>query len=678
MMLKTYVNGGYSMNSIKTKYMVLLGTLMAIVCFGLAIASYITASNALQSVTNELISKTVDESAKVVSERINLRLAEVEAWANSPIIKDTSMSVEDKMIYLKKEVERGGYYSAGLGDAEGNVTTMAGVVINLKERPYIQSVLKGNYEVTDPIISREDNTTLIVNYTVPIKDQSGAVIGLVIGSRNGDELSQLTNDINIGETGNAFMVNKSGVVVAHPDIEKVKAYENTIELSKEDESLIPLARIIEKMVLGEKGVGDYTYNSVDKIVAYSPIPNSNWSIAVNVPKNEILSALNTLQMTTILISIIFLFAGVVFVYLITNNLVSKVKFIVNNLQILAKGDFTSIKQSKLKRGKDELDQAIVAMSLMSDSIRAMIGSVKNTSDSIHNKSTDLTQVSGEMTRIFSGVTDSLAETNKGISSQANSLTSISEILNNFGAKIDAVVKNIQDIDDNAKEIDQMSKSGNKDMTMLIESVETMSKIFKDFVIKVEGLGLSINQVTDITQMINAIAEQTNLLALNAAIEAARAGESGRGFAVVADEIRKLAEQSKQSSQNIDTLVNNISNEANLIIVATSGIDKELNVQVDVINTTIDSYKGIVNAINDIGSKIGLTFHSMNAIDREKFDIISKVEDASAVAEEVSATAEQISDSSLNVLDSAETVSSSALQMEESIKHMMGQINKFTI
>jgi methyl-accepting chemotaxis protein len=67
---------------------------------------------------------------------------------------------------------------------------------------------------------------------------------------------------------------------------------------------------------------------------------------------------------------------------------------------------------------------------------------------------------------------------------------------------------------------------------------------------IESMSNDIKTVNEITDLINSIAEQTNLLALNAAIEAARAGESGRGFAVVADEIRKLAEQSKESSHNI--------------------------------------------------------------------------------------------------------------------------------
>lgn len=666
------------MRSIKTKYLVLLGSLMAIVCIGLGIVSYLTAAQALQTVTNELITKTVNESSKVVEQRIQLRLTEVSAWANTPLIKDPTVSTEEKMAYLTGEVKRGEYLSVGLGDVDGNVTTMSGKVINLKERPYYQSVLQGNQVVTDPIISKEDNTTLIVNYTVPIRDDAGKVIGVIIGARNGNELSLITNDIVIGKTGTAFMVNKTGTVVAHTDLEKVKTAENTIEAAKTNTALVPVANIITRMISGEKGIGIYTYKGIEKLVAFAPVNNTNWFIAINVPRNEILSTLNSLKWTIIIISCVFLFISLIFTYIITNRLVSRIKFIANNLEILSNGDFTALDQTKIKNNKDELDHALTAMVVMGHSIRDMIGAVKDSSMNIHGRSENLTNLSNEMTSIFGKVSASLQETNKGISSQAISLSDISEIISNFGNKIDGIVKNIQDIDHNSKDIDVMSNSGNKDMKLLIDSVETMSTIFNDFVIKVEGLGTSINKVSDITQMINDIAEQTNLLALNAAIEAARAGESGRGFAVVADEIRKLAEQSKRSSQSIDVLIKDISSEADLITTSTSGINDELSIQVGVINSTIESYKNIVTAINEISSKISMAFISVNEIDQEKLDIISKVEDASAVAEEVSATSDQISDSTLSVLDSAEEVSSSATEMGHSVNDMLQQINQFKV
>lgn len=666
------------MRSIKMRYMVFLGSLMIAVCIGLGSATYVSSSNALKALSEEMLVKTVTESSKVVEERIRWRLAEIEAWANTDLVKDPSISMADKMVYLKKEVKRGGYLSVGLGDAAGNVMVGSGAIINLKERPYYQEVLTGKSVVTDPIISKEDNKTLLVNYAVPIKDDQGNVIGVIIGARNGDELSTLTNDIIVGETGAAFMVNKAGTVVAHKDLEKVRTSENTIEKAKEDPLLADLATITTRMIAGENGVGEYAYEGIEKYVAFAPVKQTNWFIAVNVPKAEILGSLDELRITIVGTSVAILLVGLILTYFITDRFVVKIKRIAKHLETIATGNFTELEVIRNIKDKDELDHAAKTMVTMGDSIRSMIGAVKTTSLEINEKSEDLTAISNEMTGIFKNVSLNLAETNKGVASQAISLTEIAQTVNNFGDKIDGIVRNIQDMDYQSKEINTMSTSGNKDMTKLIESVEVMSVAFSSFVKQVEVLGVSINKVTDITQLINQIAEQTNLLALNAAIEAARAGESGRGFAVVADEIRKLAEQSKKSSQGINDLIEGISAEASLITSSTDEINSELSTQVNVINTAIDSYKQIVSAIEEINVKISQAYRSINEIDQEKREIISKVEDASAVAEQVSATSDEISDSTSIVLDSASEVSTASVQMGNSIKDMLKQIDQFRV
>ena len=665
------------MKSIKTKLSVNFGILIVCACLAFGAISYYASSYALINSTKDLLANVSLESSKVVESRFNANYSILETIGQRNDIRDSNISVQEKAEILKVEAKRTGFTSMAFGDTNGDVYTMDLAHIVLKDRPYYQDALKGNRVVTDPIISK-DTGSLVINMAVPIKDNGGKVIGVLIGSRNASELSDIISDITVGKTGKSFVINNQGLTVAHYDKNAVNNGDNIIEQAKKDPTLQSLADIEKEMIKGNVGAGEYTYNNQSRYISYAPIKDTTWSIGILVPKSEVLSQLNTLKISMVITSLVIVLLGLILVYAISRLISIGISKISDHLKVISSGDFTQEVPVRGLKEKDEIGDTFRAIKVMQESIIETIASIKENSNSIDLKANNLSKVSEQMTQTAENVSSATHETAVGVGGQATNLIEITNILNSFGNKLDVVAKEIDTINIKSNGINEMAGSSNKDMKQLIESVNIVSSSFKDFIKKIEKLNKNITQISEITTLINDISEQTNLLALNAAIEAARAGESGKGFAVVAEEIRTLAEQSQESSKNIDSLITAISSEANVIINNTDGLNSELDNQVGVINTALKSYDKIISEINDIVVKIKSANTAVVEINKEKNTISDKIENTSAVAEEVSASSEEIAASTEEMKSASSEVSEAAENLNNMTKEMIDHVNKFKI
>lgn len=666
------------MKSIRTRYGIVLSLVVLIICLGVGLVAHRSSVAALRLNSEMLLVKTAASSADVVSERVNLRFTELEAFANTEIISSPQVSMADKQAYLAKQIKRSGYLSFGIGEMDGKALTYDNIPVDLSTRPYYQQALKGIPAISDPIISKSDGKTLIVSYAVPIFNSTGKQTGVLLGVRNGDELSALTDDILVGNTGRAFMINKDGVVVAHENPEYVTTAMNIIQTTQENPDLKGLGEITVRMSQSEQGYGSYTYEGITKIVAFSPVKDTPWSLAINVPENEVLSVLSSMTFKMALISLVFLILGVIGAFLFSSYIAKKINRLSHSLEIISKGDFRHSEDQLEIKGQDEIATAYLSLKTMRASVSNMLKSVHEVSSKIDVQSEGLIQTSRQMSNMSTQVESSVQETSTAIYEQSENLMDINNIIGSFGGKLDDISKDIKVIDQSAKQVNEMSVEGNQNMNVMKESVNITGRIFNEFSGKVGDLRDNINHVTDITTLINNIAEQTNLLALNAAIEAARAGESGKGFAVVADEIRKLAEQSKESSLSIDKLIEGIAEDSKQIIEATEELNSELKMQTNAVNTGISAYQRIVDALEDISLKIQSAYHYTIEINQEKSLVLSKVSDASAVSEQVAASSEEINAASQNLKEASESVAHASEQLGNDINEMMNVVNLFKI
>ncbi|WP_427338381.1 methyl-accepting chemotaxis protein [Caloranaerobacter sp. DY30410] len=379
-----------------------------------------------------------------------------------------------------------------------------------------------------------------------------------------------------------------------------------------------------------------------------------------------------LYLIIVIVAVVLLLSFMLIIIRVINK---SLKDMIHILTKISQGDFTeNIDTDK----KNEFGIMNKALSKTIRDISEMIQLVKLSSQQISAYSNNLSKISEKVSTSYGEVLRAIQEISQGSVSQANDLDKISRALNKFGEELEVMIKNIQDISKNTKKTANMAKESDKKLGLLIDSIYGISHSFSDVSKKIALLSERIDKINEITKMINDVAEQTNLLALNAAIEAARVGESGKGFTVVAEEIRKLAEETKEASRDINRLIEDILIDANVVTEATDNVNNDLTVQVNSIETTIDSFKEIIKVITIILPIIENISNSVLYIKQEKDNIITNVEEVLQIAEENSASSQQISASSEEVNIAAKELASTSQILNQMIMKLNEQINKFKL
>lgn len=412
---------------------------------------------------------------------------------------------------------------------------------------------------------------------------------------------------------------------------------------------------------------------------YAPIKNSNGDVIAIVGVDKDVASF--IYIRTIIIScsiiaslvilILSILSSIVFSRKITSN-VNKIKYILNSMK---QGDLT-VPINILS--KDELQIIAEEINDFREEAAKALRLSKDVSDDVMKQSENLSAVSEELAASSEVIANSVEEVSKGSNNQVESLTQISNTINDFGLKIDQSARDIEKINSKMKLIDLKTTDSSKDLEGLENSIKDINISFIDISQKIQGLGKELSKIGEATNVIKSISEQTNLLALNAAIEAARAGEAGRGFSVVAEQIRKLAEQSKTSSLSISDLISNISNDSDTVVKTSEAMNEKLSNQMKVIDKSMSSFKSVIENIEEIVPHITDVNNRIAIIDNDKESIISSVKVATSLAEEILVSTGEMTVSSREFKVSSQEVAESSVDLSMKAQFMIEAINKFKI
>lgn len=339
------------------------------------------------------------------------------------------------------------------------------------------------------------------------------------------------------------------------------------------------------------------------------------------------------------------------------------------------GDFT-VKGTY--QSKDELGLLTASFNKMVAGVRSIIETVGETSHQVASSSQELSASADESTKASEYISTTIQELAVGSDQQVESVENSRTVIKGMTEFAGRISSSAEKAAATADQTALMSLEGTKaidkvsaQMQSINETVVSLSEAFKH-------LTERSNEIGNITEVITSIAEQTNLLALNAAIEAARAGEQGKGFAVVADEVRKLAEQSAQSAEQITRLITIIQNDTkqtmNSVISATGEVKEGLVV----VHEAGGAFQKIENSITEVVTQINDVTNLVKNLTAGTSEIETAISGVKEVAETAAGSTQTVSAATQEQLASMEEIAAASQILAQNAEELQHLIQKFKI
>ncbi|PLS17598.1 hypothetical protein CVD28_11430 [Bacillus sp. M6-12] len=386
--------------------------------------------------------------------------------------------------------------------------------------------------------------------------------------------------------------------------------------------------------LGETGIVMSETDEYGAIAsAYVPIKDDTGKtigiLGADFDVSKVYSSLDSFGLKMALITGLILLSGIIISYLFTGSLTKPLQELAKKVQLVGKGDLTVLFESNRK---DEIGILTESFKQMLQELKGIIREINNNSQTVNQSTSLLLQSANETKAASSEITSTMNQLSVDSALQYNSMDESVHVMEEMSEGMNHIALASLTTSELSVAAVKEVEHGNKRITNVFNQMNSISDSVNQSSLSIRILEEHSNKISAFTEVIKEISLKTNMLALNAAIEAAWAGEAGKGFAVVADEVRTLAEQSKESTDSIQKLVEKINLDTNQTALTMEVVIREVKEGMKAVEDTVAVFNTILSSIEGVNKQ---------------------VDEVTSTSEQLSAFSEEITSSALETRDIAE-------------------------
>ena len=526
--------------------------------------------------------------------------------------------------------------------------------------------------------TQRSTRSLVQSYMLSAAETNGYILQTVIATQgeaileNSEVLGQILGDVKIEgmDSSYAYLVSADGKMLYHPTAEKIGSpVENAVVtglVADLKEGKIPEPACVEYEFKGAMKYASYYINSQGRYILVVTADEKDAFRSVTQTRNALVG---------VLIAVVILLATIGGILI--RGLIRPLHVLTGVVNKVADLDLTeNADEKRLAQRKDEIGMIAKAVENLHNELSEIIRAIQSQGAKLSESNQQFAQGFSEIVQTVDDVNIAVEEIATGSTSQAQETSTASEHIVDIGNAIDSNSTSVEMLESSIERMNLLAAESAEMLGDLVRINDWTAETIGVVTEQTDRTNQSAERINEAVVAIQDIASQTNLLSLNASIEAARAGESGRGFAVVAEQIRKLAEDSANSAEQIEAIVRELIANSKEGVAKMHDLSNASKEQADRLEKTTDSFDGLKREMDSVSVASKEILDQTSSINNLKNGVSCVIEKLAAIAEENAASTQETSASMYSLTENIDRCKDETTVLSDLSEQLNEQTSKF--